>query len=158
MIKITNEFAEGIIRQAEESPRGRRNYNFHQTYDEIINRMLNAMQLDTYVQPHKHEDPDKHEVFLILSGKAAVIEFDEKGEITDSIILEAGSGKYGVEIAPRIWHTIIPLVNGTVVYEIKEGPYSPINDKNFATWAPKEGSESCKVFNNKLLKQIGYLP
>lgn len=158
MIKITNDFTEGVIRQAEESPRGRKNYNYHQSYEEVINRMLNAMQTDTYVQPHKHQEPDKHEVFLILSGKAAVIEFDDQGTITDYIILEAGTGNYGVEIAPRVWHTIIPLADGTVVYEIKEGPYSPLNDKNFAGWAPKEGDESCKVFNNKLLKQIGYLP
>ena len=158
MIKITREFTETIVKQAEESPRLRKNYNYHQSYDEVLNRMLNALQMDTYVQPHKHEDPDKHEIFLILSGKAAVIEFDYWGKITDFIILEAGSGKYGVEIAPGVWHTIISLADGTVVYEIKEGPYFPINDKNFASWAPKEGDESCKVFNNKLLQQIGYLP
>lgn len=158
MIKIEREFTETISRQAEESPRGRKNYNYHQSYDEMVNRMLNALQKDTYVQPHKHEDPDKHEVFLILSGKAAVIEFDSNGNITDFIILDSAEGKFGVEIAPRVWHTIIALENGTVVYEIKEGPYSPLNDKNFATWAPEEGSEYCKVFNNNLLQKIGYSP
>lgn len=157
MIKIDKEFTSGIVKQAEESPRLRKNFNYHKSYDEVVNRMLNALQKDTYVQPHKHEEPDKHEVFIILTGKAAVIEFDQDGNITDSIILEAGSGKFGVEIAPRVWHTIIALEDGTVVYEVKEGPYSPINDKNFAAWAPKEGDESCKVFNISLLHQIGYL-
>ncbi len=158
MIKIDNTFTETIVKQAIDSPRGRKNYNYHQSYNEVLNRMLNALQMDTFVQPHKHEDPDKHEVFLILAGKAAVIEFDDSGNITDWYILEAGTGKYGVEIAPKIWHTIIPLADGTVVYEVKEGPYSPLNDKNFATWAPREGDESCKVFNQNLLKNIGYLP
>ncbi len=157
MIKIEQEFIGAIAKQAEESPRMRKNYNYHQSYDEVVNRMLNALQKDTYVQPHKHEEPDKHEVFLILKGKAAVIEFDNEGNITDSIILDAGSGNFGVEIQPRVWHTIIALENGTVVYEIKEGPYSPLNDKNFATWAPKEGDTHCKVFNNNLLQKIGYL-
>lgn len=156
MIKIDRTFTDSVVKQAIESPRGRKNYNFHQTYDEVLNRMLNAMQVDTYVQPHKHEDPDKHEVFLLLSGKAAVIEFDDDGNITDSWILEAGTGKYGVEIAPKVWHTIIPLLDGTVIYEIKEGPYSPLNDKNFATWSPKEGDTTCKGFNENLLRQIGY--
>lgn len=158
MIKIDKEFTETIVKQAVESPRRRKNYNYHQSYDEVLNRMLNAFQTDTYIQPHKHEDPDKVEVFLILTGKAAVIEFDPSGKITESVIIEAGTGKFGVEIAPRVWHTIIPLVDGTVIYEVKEGPYSPLNDKNFAEWAPKEGDESCKAFTNKLLQQIGYLP
>jgi cupin fold WbuC family metalloprotein len=156
MIKIDKEFTNGIVKQAEESPRLRKNYNYHRSYNEVVNRMLNALQKDTYVHPHKHEEPDKHEVFIILTGKAAVIEFDQDGNITDSFILEAESGKFGVEIAPRVWHTIIALTDGTVVYEVKEGPYSPINDKNFATWAPKEGNESCKAFNMSLLQQIGY--
>jgi cupin fold WbuC family metalloprotein len=120
--------------------------------------MLNALQKNTYVQPHKHENPDKHEVFLILRGKAAVIEFDDSGKIIDHIILDYSKGNFGVEIKPRVWHTIIALENGTVVYEIKEGPYSPINDKNFATWAPKEGDEHCKAFINNLLLQIGFMP
>lgn len=157
MIKIENSFIETIVKQAEESPRQRKNYNYHQSYDEVVNRMLNALQKDTYVQPHKHEDPDKHEVFLILRGKAAVIEFDDSGKITDHIILDAVTGNLGVEIKPKVWHTIIALENGTVVYEVKEGPYSPINDKNFATWAPKEGDAHCKAFNNNLLLKIGYM-
>lgn len=155
MIKINSTFTETIIQQAKEAPRKRKNYNYHKTYDEVVNRMLNALEADTYVHPHKHEDPDKHEVFIILSGKAAIIEFDDNGNITESYVIEAGTGNYGVEIAPRTWHSIIPLVNGTVVYEIKEGPYSPINDKNFATWAPKEGSPDCSAFNKNLLKKIG---
>jgi cupin fold WbuC family metalloprotein len=155
MIKINSTFTETIIQQAKESPRKRKNYNYHKTYDEVVNRMLNALEADTYVQPHKHEDPDKHEVFIILSGKAAIIEFDDRGNIIDSYIIEAGTGNYGIEIPPRTWHSIIALTNGTVVYEIKEGPYSPINDKNFASWAPKEGDENCKAFNDNLLKKIG---
>lgn len=158
MIKIEKDFISSVVEQAKTSPRLRKNFNYHQSYDEVVNRMLNALQKDTYVQPHKHEDPDKHEVFLILQGKAAVIEFDNNGRVTDHIILDSGSGKFGVEIKPRTWHTIIALEDDTVVYEVKEGPYSPINDKNFATWAPKEGDTFCKVFNESLLQKIGYLP
>lgn len=155
MIKIDKGICNSVRKEAVESPRGRKNYNFHQSYDEVLNRMLNALEPGTYVQPHKHEDPDKHEVFLILMGKVAVIEYDEGGNISEYFILEAGSDNYGVEIAPRVWHSIIPLAKGTVVYEVKEGPYSPVNDKNFATWAPKEGDENCKAFNDKILSQIG---
>ncbi len=158
MIKIDKSICDSVIKEAVESPRGRKNYNFHQSYNEVLNRMLNALEPGTYVQPHKHEDPDKHEVFLILSGKVAVIEYDEGGNILEYFTLEAGSDNYGVEIAPRVWHSIIPLAKGTVVYEVKEGPYSPLNDKSFATWAPKEGDGNCKAFNDKILSQIGLYP
>jgi cupin fold WbuC family metalloprotein len=158
MIKIDQSLLEKITKESIDSARDRKNYNFHQSYDEKINRMLNALQPGTYVQPHKHENPDKLEIFLILKGKLAVIEFDELGKITDYYIIEAGSNHFGVEIAPKMWHTIIPLEKGTVIYEIKEGPYSSLNDKNFAPWAPKEGDTDCKAFNDNILQEIGIIP
>lgn len=155
MIKINEQLVNEVIEQAKQSPRGRKNYNFHQTYDEVLNRMLNALEPGTYVQPHKHEDPDKHEVFIILKGKALVVEYDNDGQVTDFVVVGAGTSNFGVEIAPGVWHSIIPLASGTVVYEVKEGPYSPLNDKNFAPWAPKEGDPQCKVFNQEMLKKAG---
>jgi cupin fold WbuC family metalloprotein len=154
MIKIDTSLLDKVTAIADQSPRGRVNYNFHKSYDEVVNRMLNVLNTDTYVQPHKHENPDKTEVFLILRGKLAVIEFDETGKITDSWVISANSEKFGAEIAPGKWHTIIPLEKGTVIYEIKDGPYSANNDKNFATWAPKEGDPDCKAFTANILKQL----
>jgi len=123
--------------------------------DENVHRMLNALEPGTYVQPHKHEDPDKMEVFLILKGKALVAEFDENGQITAYSLVSASEGIYGTEIAPRTWHCIISLETGTVVYEVKDGPYSPVNDKHFATWAPKEGEPGCDAFILSVLQRCG---
>jgi len=115
--------------------------------------MLNAVEPGSYVQPHKHENPDKREVFVLLKGKMAVVFFDEKGTLTDSIILE-GSQNYGIEIPPGVWHTIISLQSGTVVYEVKDGPYSVDDDKNFAQWAPDENSDENKIYLQDLLKKL----
>ena len=41
------------------SPRLRLNHNFHDDLADPINRMLNALEPGTYLQPHKHENPDK---------------------------------------------------------------------------------------------------
>jgi cupin fold WbuC family metalloprotein len=155
MIYINSTLVHTTIKQAKELPRRRKNFNFHDTLDANVQRMLNALEPGTYVQPHKHENPDKVEAFLILTGKILVVEFNDEGEIVDFTVLSSESGNYGVEIPPRVWHSILALESGTVVYEVKDGPYSVIDDKNFATWAPKEGDEACAIYNQNILKQCG---
>lgn len=55
------------------------------------------------------------------------------------IDVTAESDVFGVDIEPGIFHTFLILQPDTVMYEVKPGPYSPIDDKDFATWAPREG-------------------
>ena len=152
---INNQLLEDVVSQARLSSRKRKNYNFHERLDANIQRMLNAIEPGTYVHPHKHENPDKIEAFLILKGKALVVEFDNIGEITSYCIISPSDGVYGSEIAPRTWHCIISLEQGTVVYEVKDGPYSPINDKDFAKWAPKEGDAGCDKYIANILQRCG---
>ena len=45
----------------------------------------------------------------------------------------------GVDVGPGIWHTVAILTDAAVCYEVKPGPYSAANDKDFAPWAPREG-------------------
>jgi hypothetical protein len=55
-------------------------------------------------------------------------------------VLDTARDVYGCDIRPGVWHTIFALVPDTVVFEVKPGPYSPANDKDFAPWAPREYS------------------
>lgn len=155
IVKIDEKLLSAVIQDARTRERKRANHNFHPTYHDPINRMLNAFEPGTYVQPHKHEDPDKREVFLVLKGKLAMVFFNDEGEITEHVILSHSSGNYGVEIPPKVWHTAISLESGTVVYEIKDGPYVQANDKNFASWAPKEEEVGCERYLEVILKELG---
>ena len=130
------------------------NYNFHELEDPV-NRLLNAMEPGTYIQPHKHKDPDKFEVFLALRGSFLVIIFDDEGNIMEHEVLNAQKGNFGVEIPEKIYHTLMPLEKGSVAYEIKEGPYVPASAKNFAPWAPAEGDKGVEAYMQKLLEQAG---
>jgi cupin fold WbuC family metalloprotein len=151
MIIINESLLDSVAAKARQSPRKRMNHNFHATLDDPLQRMLNWLEPDTYIRPHKHENPDKCEAFILLKGTVLVLEFDETGNVTSHAVLKAGSGVYGAEIAPRIFHCILPLGEASVVYEVKDGPYSPLNDKNFAQWAPKEGEEEeCKAYRDQL--------
>lgn len=155
MLKIVSEkLLDELSLKAANSPRQRLNLNFHEKLADPMNRMLNAFEPGTYIQPHKHENPDKREVFIVLRGKLVMVIFDDCGNPIDFILLDPRKGTYAIEIPPRTWHSVISLETGTVVYEIKDGPYIPISDKNFATWAPKEGDANCDEYLARLTEQF----
>jgi cupin fold WbuC family metalloprotein len=151
---ITDELLNATSAKAKLSPRLRMNHNFHEDYADPINRMLNALEPGTYCRPHKHEDPDKNEVFLVLKGKMAVLIFDEEGNVTETYTFAPAEGTHGIDIPPRIWHTLVCLEPGSVAYEIKDGPYVKPIDKNFASWAPEEGSPEASSYLEKLINHI----
>ena len=154
MIKIDQKLLNEMTLKSRGAKRGRAHYTFHKSDDDTLQRMLNAMQPGTYLQPHKHENPDKREVFLVLTGKFLVVEFEKNGTITDHMILDAKSHQYAAEIAERIYHTVICLKPDSIAYELKDGPYNFIDDKNFASWAPKEGDPECAAYIDKILNEL----
>lgn len=153
MIKIDRPLCDATIAEARKSQRKRKNFNFHKDESAIIQRMLNALEPGTYIRPHKHENPDKNEVFILLAGKALVIEFSDDGNISESFVLDVSQGNYGAEIGPGVYHTIISLAPDTVAYEFKEGPYLPATVKHFASWAPEEGSAEVAAYLHQLIER-----
>ena len=152
MIKINNDFLQPIIEKARKSSRERMNYNFHEAPSDLLQRMIHVMEPGTYVRPHKHESPDKREVFIILKGKAYLVEYTDSGNIRDYYLMDPGNS-YAVEIPPKTWHSIIP-VEETVFYELKDGPYDASIDKQFAQWAPGEGTPRGTNFCKEVLIKI----
>ncbi len=155
MIKIDQSLIADLAEKARNSDRKRINFNFHKVPGDPLQRLLNVMQPGTYLQPHKHENPDKREVFIALTGKFLALEFDEQGNIADSMILDPLKGIYAAEVSARTYHTIICLEPDSAIYELKDGPYDPKDDKHFAPWAPREGAEGCNEFMKKILYLCG---
>jgi cupin fold WbuC family metalloprotein len=156
MQKITSSLLSSTLEKASSSPRLRMNHNFHPTLDAVYQRMLNCLLPGTYCRPHKHSDPSKSESFVILKGRMLVLEFDDFGNIVDHVILDTNAGNYGVDFLPNTWHTIIAL-EPCVVFEAKEGPYSPLNDKDFAFWSPLEGTPEAQLYNKTILLKLNLL-
>lgn len=154
MLKIVNaRLLDELTHKAAISPRKRLNLNFHEELSDPINRMLNAFEPGTYIQPHKHENPDKREVFIVLRGSMLMVIFDDSGAPVEFILLDPQQGNHAIEIPAGVWHSVISLSSGTVVYEIKDGPYVQSLDKNFAPWAPKEGDAECDNYLVRLTDQ-----
>jgi len=154
MIKTDHKMLEALTLKAKESRRKRINHNYHQDASDTLQRMLNCIEPESYSRPHKHENPDKREAFIILEGSLLVIEYDDNGNVIDHIILNHEKGNYCAEIKIKSWHNIIALESGTTVYELKDGPYDLASDKIFAPWAPDEFEPNANRFNTQVLKTL----
>ena len=124
---IDNNLIDSVVAQAKESPRLRMNYNFHESLDDKCHRLLNALEPGTVVPVHRH--PTKDESFVVLRGKIRVNTYNDAGEVTESVVLSPADGKYGVDIAKNVWHGVECLESGSVIFEVKEGPFVP-HDKD----------------------------
>ena len=118
---INEQLFEKVTRRAQNSPRLRMNYNFHQSIDEKCHRMLNAVEPGTDVPIHRH--PTKDESFVILRGKVRVTTHNDDGSIIDDIVLDQKEGRFGVNISKDIWHKLESLESGSVIFECKERPF-----------------------------------
>ena len=143
---ITDVLLDEVTARARASARRRHMHNFHGDYTEPVQRMLNALEPESYIAPHRHPDPGKVEVFVALRGRLGVLEFEDAGTVRRGFVLEPNGPTHGIEIPAAVWHTILALAPGTVVYEVKPGPYDPARAKEHPPWAPPEGDPGAPAY------------
>jgi cupin fold WbuC family metalloprotein len=151
---ISAELFEGIAELAAASPRRRMNHNLHDAAGDNPHRFLNVLLRGTYIRPHRHVTPPKSETFLVLEGIADAILFDDRGAITarHSLGAEGPLGRlWGIDLPEGVWHTVLPRTARAVCFEVKPGPWDLSTDKEFAPWAPEEGSPLVEEYCRKLL-------
>ncbi len=133
---ITDKLLEETSQKAKKNARLRMNYNIHKKLEDPINRMLNALEPGTYIRPHRHLNPPKTEAYIVLKGELDMLIFDDEGNLIQKETLSCQNGKYGVDIPSGVWHSMIVRELGTVIYEIKTGPFVPVALDDFASWSP----------------------
>ncbi|HGX93144.1 MAG TPA: cupin fold metalloprotein, WbuC family [Candidatus Tenderia sp.] len=147
MLNIDDVLLSALQQQAKASPRRRAHRNIHTELSDPVQRLLIAIEPDSYVKPHRHLDAAKWELFLVLKGRIAALIFDEEGRIEKRMMLSTTSGgQLGFEIPPGVWHCVVALEPDTLFFEVKPGPYVQPTDKDFARWAPNEGEAACASF------------
>lgn len=139
-----------LTEQACSSQRKRAHRNLHASLDEKCQRMLVAMEPDSYVPPHRHRNPAKPELLTILRGSICVLLFDDVCSITQVIRCEVGGSTTGCDLPPGVWHSIISLQTGTIFLEAKPGPYERLLPEDFGAWAPSENDATASNY----LKQL----
>ncbi|HQU81322.1 MAG TPA: WbuC family cupin fold metalloprotein [Azonexus sp.] len=128
-----------VSAEAKQAPRRRRNRNFHPADDYPGHRLLNAIEPDSYVMPHRHLDPTKDESIVCLRGRLGIVVFGPSGEVDRNIALSPAGENVGVDIPHGVYHSVLALESGTVFFEAKAGPYVPLAGDEKAPWAPVEG-------------------
>lgn len=152
---INEEIVKDVAAAAQNSSRRRSVYTFHDKNDDPVHRMLTVRMTDSYLRPHKHSDPDKVEVFIVLQGKLCVIGFADDGRVNEHVILEAGKSPWGVEVPAGMWHTTVALEPNTAVYTVVEGPWDPKTHKKFPIWAPEESDKLAgQAFIGKIRQEL----
>lgn len=146
MRPLTKAIIKDLVERAEASARDRLHCNLHESYEEPCQRLFNAVGLSSYIRPHRHTSLQREETLLAVRGLFALFVFDDAGSINSvsrfgSELFDAQSCGVGVELAPGEWHTVVALVPGSVLFEVKTGPFDPNAAKEFAPWSPAEGSQ-----------------
>lgn len=122
---IDNDLLNEISAKAKLNERLRMNYNLHDSLDAKAQRLLNALEPGTNLPIHRHQYTA--ETYILLRGKIRVEFYTEEGDVVEKIVLDPLVGKYGVNIPAGQWHTLEVLETGTVIFEVKDGPYTPLN-------------------------------
>ena len=121
---LLNEVSEKAI----QSPRLRMNYNLHDNLEAKAQRLLNALEPGTQLPVHRH--PHTAETYILLRGRINVLFYNEDKQVQEKQELSAASENYGVHIPVGQWHTLEVLESGTVIFEVKDGPYTPLTEDN----------------------------
>lgn len=147
---INRELFDRVSSEAQAAPRRRKNFNFHAAEAEASHRLLNAMEPDSYIPPHCHQDASKDESIIALAGQFGVVFFDHEGNVTGTATLVPGGEAVGVNIPHGVFHSLVALEPGSIFFEAKAGPYKALEPAEKASWAPAEGDPGAEAYLNFL--------
>lgn len=119
---IDGPLVDEVIDAARQSPRLRMNYNFHEDLSDKCQRLLNALEPGTVMPIHHHK---VDEMWVVIKGRLRLTIHNDEGEIVESYVLSPSDEMYGANIPTGTWHSLECIETGTVIVEVKEGPYIP---------------------------------
>lgn len=123
-MKITQAILDSLTAQAKASPRLRMNLDLRNSPEDGSQRMLNAIEPGSPLPIHRHR---KSSETVVCLRRRLVEEFYDDLEMicTESIELSPNGPVVALNIPIGQWHTARSLESGTVILEMKDGPYEP---------------------------------
>lgn len=160
-IKVfSSKYLDDLVGEAVVSQRRRRHRNVHLDYSEPCQRLFNAIEPDSYLRPHCHGSAQGSEMMIAVRGLMALILFSDIGEVEQILFFGSDPGNVtkevavGVEVFPGVWHSVVSLKTGSILLEVKSGPFDPSDPKRLAHWAPEEGSADAQLFFEKIRNEV----
>lgn len=130
-MQITEDLLNTLSEQAKTSPRLRVAYDLRTTPDDNSQRMLCAMEPGTQVAIHRHLKTS--ESLAVIRGSIRQNFYNDKGELTESLILKAGAPLSFVHVPKGAWHKAECLESDTIFFEAKDGAYAPLAEDEIMT-------------------------
>lgn len=126
-MKIDNILLDTLTAQAKASPRLRMNLDLRNSAEDTSQRILNAIEPGSVVPVHRHQKTS--ETMVVLRGRVVEEFYDEVGRGLVATYEVSPSGPvFALNIPAGTWHTLRSLESGTVILEVKDGAYEPIQD------------------------------
>ena len=127
MMKITQAILDSLTEQAKASERLRMNLDLRDSETDTSQRMLNAIEPGSPLPIHRHRHTS--ETVVCLRGRLVEEFYDELERVcSETIELSPNGPVVAVNIPAGQWHTVRALESGTVILEMKNGKYEPIQD------------------------------
>jgi len=120
---IDQSLLDSLTAQAKASPRLRMNFDLRNSPSDQSQRMLNAVEPGTPLPIHRHMKSS--ETVVCLRGHLREVFYNDRAEVTEVIDLAPDSECVALSIPIGQWHTVEVLESGTVIMEVKDGPYEP---------------------------------
>lgn len=118
-----------LTAQAKASPRLRINMDLRNGPEDSSQRMLNAIEPGSPLPIHRHKNTS--ETVVCLRGRFVEEFYDELERIcTDAIDLTPGGPIFLVNVPAGQWHTVRALESGSVLLEMKDGKYEPLEPED----------------------------
>ena len=128
-MKITQTLLDELTAKAKVNPRLRMNYDLRNSEADQSQRMLNAIEPGSPLPIHRHQKTS--ETVVCLRGRLVEEFYDElERRCTEAIELSPNGPVVAVNIPAGQWHTVRSLESGTVIIEVKDGPYEPLRDED----------------------------
>lgn len=115
-----------LTEQAKNNPRLRQAMDLRNSPEDGSQRMLNALEPGTIMPMHRHHGST--ETVVVLRGKIKWVFYDDKGNETESVTLDANGDLRMLNVERDRWHSLFCLESGSVLYESKDGPYHPLEE------------------------------
>ena len=125
-VKIDTALLDSLTEQAKSSPRQRMNYDLRNSSEDTSQRMLNAIEPESVVPIHRHKKTS--ETLVVLRGRVVEEFYDDSGVCYESVEVSPQGPVYALNIPAGTWHTLRSLESGTVILEMKDGAFEPIED------------------------------
>ncbi len=128
-MQITQALLDSLTAQAQASHRLRMNYDLRNSAEDQSQRMLNAIEPGSPLPIHRHRKSS--ETVVCLRGRLVEEFYDDLERMcAETVELRPAGPVVALNIPAGQWHTARALESGTVILEMKDGPYEPMGPED----------------------------